>query len=47
MESAPRRADAGVEVDEFDDEVVELPDDPGELDPGTRRVLLKLLNWVE
>ena len=44
MESAPRRADAGGEVDEFDDEVVELPDDPGELDPGTRRVLLKLLN---
>lgn len=44
MEIAPRRADAGVEVDEFDDEVVELPDDPGELDPGTRRVLLKLLN---
>ena len=43
MQSAPRRADG--EPDEFDDEVVvEAPDDPGELDPATRRLLLKLLN---
>ena len=44
LHSAPRRADG--EPDDFDDDVepVEAPDDPGELDPGTRRLLLKLLN---
>lgn len=44
MQSAPRRAD-GEPDDEFSDEqAVELPADPGELDPATRRLLLKLLN---
>ena len=44
LHSAPRRADG--EPDDFDDDVepLEAPDDPGELDPGTRRLLLKLLN---
>lgn len=45
MHSAPRRADGDVEgLDDFDEQVIEVPDDPGELDPGTRRVILKLLN---
>ncbi|MBK7819894.1 MAG: DUF4194 domain-containing protein [Tessaracoccus sp.] len=46
MQSAPRRADddAVDEFDDVDDAAVEAPDDPGELDPGTRRVLLKLIN---
>ncbi|WP_231980074.1 DUF4194 domain-containing protein [Tessaracoccus coleopterorum] len=42
-EQRPRRADG--ELEDFDDaEQVEAPEDPGELDPATRRLLLKLLN---
>ncbi|GAA4889805.1 hypothetical protein GCM10025789_02810 [Tessaracoccus lubricantis] len=40
LQPAPKRAD---EVDEFDDDLSEPAADTGELDPGTRRVLLRLL----
>lgn len=40
LQPAPRRAD---EVDEFDDGAPEPAVDTGELDPATRRVLLRLL----
>lgn len=43
LSSAPRRADGELE-DFADAEQVEAPEDPGELDPATRRLLLKLLN---
>ena len=43
LHSAPRRADED-QPDEFDDEPVDGPTDHGDLDPATRRVLLKLLN---
>lgn len=43
LHSAPRRADED-QHEQFDDDPVETPTDHGELDPATRRVLLKLLN---
>jgi len=43
LSSAPRRADGELEGSDAAEQV-EAPEDPGELDPATRRLLLKLLN---
>ena len=43
LQPAPKRADEVDDLDEFDDDLTEPLADPGELDPGTRRVLLRLL----